>query len=310
MLRHRWCGCAVLVVLTTVATVPVTRGQTTELDFQSLLGSVDWSVLGGLDRAQIEEVCRQIQHRLQGEYVVDLAALRGAAEMALPLMDALPETRPYAAWLRSRLDYLEAAEEWKFRIRPPLELGMPRELPPINPDPAWEREIWSRKLDRRPFPARAGQWVPALQPIFVRHGVPGEMVWLAEVESGFDPHAVSPAGSAGLYQLMPATARWLGLTLEPNDERFDPYRNADAAARYLHYLYQRFGDWRLALAAYNAGEGRVRRLLQTHNAQTFDEIAIRLPAETQMYVPKVEATLQKRAGYRLAGTQENAILAD
>lgn len=158
MLRHRWCGCAVLVVLTTVATVPVTRGQTTELDFQSLLGSVDWSVLGGLDRAQIEEVCRQIQHRLQGEYVVDLAALRGAAEMALPLMDALPETRPYAAWLRSRLDYLEAAEEWKFRIRPPLELGMPRELPPINPDPAWEREIWSRKLDRRPFPARAGQW--------------------------------------------------------------------------------------------------------------------------------------------------------
>lgn len=109
---------------------------------------------------------------------------------------------------------------------------------------------------------------------------------------------------------MPATARWLGLTLEPNDERFDPYRNADAAARYLHYLYQRFGDWRLALAAYNAGEGRVRRLLQTHNAQTFDEIAIRLPAETQMYVPKVEATLQKRAGYRLAGTQENAILAD
>lgn len=285
-------------------------GQGTELDLGALAGAVDWTLLGGLDRQQVEEVCRQIQQRLQGEYVVDLAALRALAELALPAMEVWPETRPYAAWLRARMDYLEAAEEWRFQIRPPLELAPARPLPPINPDPSWEREIWTRKLERRPIPARARRWVTELEPVFVRHGVPGELVWLAEVESGFDPQAVSPAGAAGLYQLMPATARWLGLATEPQDERFDPYRNAEAAARYLRYLHGRFGDWRLALAAYNAGEGRVRRLLQRQNARSFEEIAAQLPAETQMYVPKVEATLWNRAGYRLAAVEKNAAAAE
>lgn len=300
----------VLVIVAIIAATPAGHAQSTELDLQALLGAVDWTALGELDRQQIEALCRQIQQQLQGEYVVDLAALRPMAELALPILESIPEARPLAAWLRPRLDFLEAAEEWKFRIHPPLELAPPRVLPPINPDPAWEREVWTRKLEQRPLPARAQHWVPVLQPVFARHGLPSELVWLAEVESGFDPHAVSPAGAAGLYQLMPATARWLGLSLEPHDERFNPHRNADAAARYLRYLYGRFGDWRLALAAYNAGEGRVRRLLHAHQARTFDAIAPRLPAETQMYVPKVEATLRKRAGFRLPGAQENTISAD
>ncbi|MEO6184259.1 MAG: transglycosylase SLT domain-containing protein, partial [Verrucomicrobiota bacterium] len=77
-------------------------------------------------------------------------------------------------------------------------------------------------------------------------------------------------------------------------------KNARAAAHYLRQLRNRFGDWRLALAAYNAGEGRVAELLRKQKARTFDEIAHRLPAETQMYVPKVEATIRKREGRTLA----------
>ena len=103
-----------------------------------------------------------------------------------------------------------------------------------------------------------------------------------------------------MFQLMPTTARSLGLSLSPNDERLDPRKSATAAAKYLKYLHGRFGDWRLALAAYNAGETRVKSLLDRAPARTYAAIAPRLPAETQMYVPKIEATLRKREGVTLS----------
>src|SRR5213078_1255012 len=106
------------------------------------------------------------------------------------------------------------------------------------------------------------------------------------------PRARSPAGAAGLFQLMPATARRYGLkTVWPRDERLQPEPSARAAAQYLQYLHLRFKDWRLALAAYNAGEGTVQELLTSQKTVSYDAIAARLPAETQMYVPKIEATL-------------------
>jgi membrane-bound lytic murein transglycosylase D len=98
---------------------------------------------------------------------------------------------------------------------------------------------------------------------------------------------------------MPSTTRSLGLSLRPKDERLDPDKSAQAAAKYLKYLYGRFQDWPLAMAAYNAGEGNVRTLLERHKATTFDQISARLPAETQMYVPRIDATLQRREGVAL-----------
>ena len=98
---------------------------------------------------------------------------------------------------------------------------------------------------------------------------------------------------------MPHTARSLSLSLQPEDERLQTGKSARAAARHLRHLHGRFGDWRLALAAYNAGETRVDELLRKYKARTFDAIADRLPAETQLYVPKVEATLRKREGLAL-----------
>jgi len=80
------------------------------------------------------------------------------------------------------------------------------------------------------------------------------------------------------------------------DERTNPQKSAQAAARYLKTLHAEFGSWPLVLAAYNAGEGYLSRTLKKHRATTFDEIASRLPIETQMYVPKVLATVHMREG--------------
>jgi membrane-bound lytic murein transglycosylase D len=93
---------------------------------------------------------------------------------------------------------------------------------------------------------------------------------------------------------MPATAKAFGMKTNPVDQRLDPEKNTRAAARYLRQLYRRFGSWPLALAAYNGGQGRVARLLRTHEGTTFNDIAAALPAETRMYVPRVMALIALR----------------
>jgi membrane-bound lytic murein transglycosylase D len=141
--------------------------------------------------------------------------------------------------------------------------------------------------------------VPELKPVFAAQKIPPQLVWLAEVESGFDRRALSPAGAAGMFQLMPDTARRFGLSLWPRDQRYQPEPSATASARYLKYLHDRFKDWRLALAAYNAGEGAVQKLLDRYKTDSYDIIAQHLPAETQMYVPRIEAVLLQREGANL-----------
>jgi membrane-bound lytic murein transglycosylase D len=256
-------------------------------------------VFGQVDRQQVEKFIHEFQKELQGEYVLDLPALKAAAEVVLPLLEAHDETRPYAAWLKVRLDYLEAADELsRIAPAPPTVPGKPP--PRVNPPPSIERSVWHKRLADRPWPEGADKLIPKLKPVFVSEGVPPELVWIAEVESDFDRRARSPAGAAGLFQLMPATAKRFGLRLWPWDQRYQPQPSARAAARYLRELHDRFGNWSLALAAYNAGEGRVERLLDRHKTRSFDRIASQLPAETQMFVPKVEATVLRREGVKLA----------
>jgi membrane-bound lytic murein transglycosylase D len=265
----------------------------------SVLTNLDLSALPSLtdlDEAQLQAVCRELQKRFQGEYVLELAPLRDVATAALPLLDQHAETQPYAAWLRTRLDYLAVADTLKIGIPPPsLELQSPQS-PTANPGPGVERRAWEKRLQLEDLPPGALTYVARLKPIFVAEGVPPELVWLAEVESGFDILARSPIGAVGLFQLMPETAKSLGLALLPWDQRRQAEKNGRAAAKYLKNLHDEFGDWRLTLAAYNAGEGTVSRLLAKYAAHTYDEIAVHLPAETQMYVPKVEATILRREG--------------
>jgi membrane-bound lytic murein transglycosylase D len=265
--------------------------------------NLDTNVLKALedvDQQKVEQFWRDLQRQFQSEYIVDLAALRSTAESIAPLLESHPDTRPYAVWLRTRLDYLQVADDYERAHPPPkLDPGIPFKPAP-NPTAEIEREIWVKKIVAAPWPAAASNHVARLKPIFTAQKVPPELVWVAEVESSFDPGARSPAGAAGLFQLMPDTAKRFGLSLWPRDQRLQADRGAAASAQYLKYLHDRFKDWRLTLAAYNAGEGTVQKLLDRYKTRSYDAIATHLPAETQLYVPKVEATVLRREGVKLS----------
>lgn len=255
-----------------------------------------------------DEFAARLQAALESNDLRRLAAYEPEARAALVALRALPEYRDYADWLGERLDYITAARE---AVAQPVPKPRPPQ-PPVAPNPpspapgpptpaAVTPEIpsyalWLERMRKRAVPPRAPHLLPLVQQVFVEEGVPGELAWLAEAESTFNPAARSPVGARGLFQLMPDTAKGLGLQTFLPDERTDPEKSARAAAQYLRYLHGRFGNWPLALAAYNAGEGRVRRTLKQENARTFAEIAAVLPAETRMYVPKVLATIEARAG--------------
>ena len=139
---------------------------------------------------------------------------------------------------------------------------------------------------------------PVVEPILRSHGVPVDMVAVILVESGGRADAISPKGARGLWQLMPETARRYGLRVDDvQDDRVDLFRATDAAARYLHDLYAQFGDWKLALAAYNTGEANVASAILRAHTQDFNELSNRwmLPLETRNYVPRVLAAVPSLA---------------
>ena len=126
---------------------------------------------------------------------------------------------------------------------------------------------------------------------------PRDLIYLAMIESQFDPKAQSPVHAVGMWQFMSETARRFGLKVGKKvDERKNPSRATDAAIAYLSQLHDRFGSWYLAAAAYNSGEGTVQRALQrvlgrkTGTDADFFKILPVLPRETQDYVPKLIAS--------------------
>jgi membrane-bound lytic murein transglycosylase D len=252
-------------------------------------------------KEQWDAFAARLQRALEGDDLSALAAYEAEARTALLALRTIPDYEDYADWLEQRLDEIAGARELTAprppppTPKPPLPLPTPK--PPIvAPTSLPHYDYWLTRVRTRPAPARAAALMPRLRAAFAAEGVPPELVWLAEAESSFNPSARSPVGAKGLFQLMPDTARSLGLSTFIPDERADPEKSARAAARYLRTLHGKFGEWPLALAAYNAGEGRVSRLLAAKNARSFSAIAGALPAETRMYVPKVCALVATRAG--------------
>lgn len=128
-------------------------------------------------------------------------------------------------------------------------------------------------------------------------GMPRELIYLALIESNFNPTAQSPVKAMGLWQFMGPTARQFGLSVGRGlDERKNPAKATDAALAYLGQLHKRFGSWYLAAAAYNSGPGTVSKALRTVTGKTkgtdadYFRILSKLPRETQDYVPKLIAT--------------------
>lgn len=147
------------------------------------------------------------------------------------------------------------------------------------------------------FLIRSGRYLPMISIKLEEKDMPHDLIFLAMIESGFDPTARSPAQASGLWQFLAATGRNFGLRVDAEvDERNHPERATDAALDYLKYLHDRFNSWYVAAAAYNAGEGRISRIMKqvtgsekATSEEDYYRIWSRLPKETRDYVPKMIA---------------------
>lgn len=241
---------------------------------------------------EVEQFLAHLEHGLAEGDLQHLADYAPQAEIALGVLRHFEGGDSLADWLAPRVDYLKAARESTQAPPPPPAKPDAPQKPAVKPQ--LTQDYWTKAMEKRPKPKKADRYMPIFKKAFLSIGVPGELAWLAEVESSMNLEARSPVGAYGPFQFMPATAERFGLRVGSPDDRTHPQKSAEAAANYLKILYRQFQSWPLALAAYNAGEGRVGRLLEARKATSFEEVAAHLPAETRMYVPKVLGTIAIR----------------
>lgn len=248
-----------------------------------------------------------------GRSVDESPELKAMREIDLALFSTAPSAGP--DWPSDDLPRLEGDDPVL------VASGMPPAAPrPTAQAPDAPGDLsWLRKLDMPDIPVRwdarvvrylefykntsrgramvatwikkSGRYGASIRRVLREQGLPEDIVWLALVESGFDPTIHSPVGAAGLWQFMPEGARIYGLTVDRwIDERLDPERATLAAARYLSDLRRRFGSWELAFAAYNMGYGGLLASIRKYNTNDFWELSrveAGMPLETALYVPKI-----------------------
>ena len=152
-------------------------------------------------------------------------------------------------------------------------------------------------------------YMPIFDETFNKHDLPEELKAMAIIESAMNPLAVSRAGAKGMWQFMYSTAKMYGLHIDSFvDERMDPFKAADAAARYLQDAYEIFGDWNLAIASYNCGAGNVNKAIRRSGGKrAFWDIWPYLPRETRGYVPAFVGALYAMTYYKEHGIKPEAI---
>jgi hypothetical protein len=199
-----------------------------------------------------------------------------------------------------------------------------RLLMTANPTPGSDQDARLAGTLQKPRPSATSieslRWSELriqIEPILKAQGLPLEVLAVVKVESGGQLDALSPAGARGLWQLMPDTARRYGLIVsESKDERLDLEKATWAATQYLRNLHELFGDWRLALAAYNAGEEAVTRAIARSGSREFDVLSLKraIPEETRRYVPAVLAQMRVMSNsqhsqiLRLTGRSNNSMV--
>jgi hypothetical protein len=244
----------------------------------------------------------------------------GAWARILPLILALfaispmtlaqgPSSAPSIAFSQVNAALQRAADESLVQVKLATS-SVPNSISKTNLRDALFESFSSEELSRRSPSASVNEAARRLRvfgieprQIFDEEGVPTQLLVVADVESHFNREALSPKGALGLWQLMPGTAVRYNLRLSGQvDERLSASKSTYAAARYLRDLHARFGNWLLALAAYNSGEEAVQRAIDRAGSANFWTLSRRklLPAETRAYVPAILRLLDA------SGDQEQA----
>lgn len=213
---------------------------------------------------------------------------RAAAHNREARMAAGAPTDPLRPEATLNLDDSDAAKDLWARVRQGFQ------LPPLEHELVGQHERYyaSRPEYVQRMTARANRYLYHVVEEIERRGMPAELALLPFIESAFNPQATSSARASGIWQFMPATGKDFDLTQNIfRDERRDVLASTRAALDYLQRLHRMFGDWHLALAAYNWGEGNVQRAIKRNQSQGLptDYLSINMPAETRHYVPKLHA---------------------
>ena len=223
---------------------------------------------------------------------------RESSEKVEALAERVKTLEESISKLRSEIVFLEK-HFTNIQARPPLSFyKLPKEVTLCGEKiPLEDRNVWEN-LDREFIVAldshaqillwmkRARRYFPSIEKLLKELNLPDDLKYVAITESSLRPHAVSSSGAAGVWQFIPSTGEKYGMRRNKTiDERFDFFNATEGALTYLKNLHQDFGNWTLAIAAYNAGENRIRREIEFQKAKNY--FYLDLPMETERYVYKI-----------------------
>jgi membrane-bound lytic murein transglycosylase D len=248
----------------------------------------------------LAEKLRALEHSISSlrSELEKLEALRNSLTILRSEVEKLTALETSTATLRSEVASLEGRLR-SFHVRPPLTSYRPPQAVSLCGEriPLEDRNVWEN-LDREFLVTldseaqvllwikRASRYFPYIEKRLREMGLPDDLKYVAITESSLRPHAVSSSGASGIWQFIPSTGEKYGMRRNRAiDERLDFFKATEGALTYLKSLYEEFKSWTLAMAAYNAGENRIRKEIELQ--KTKDYFYLDLPMETERYVYKI-----------------------